>query len=308
MLRFTRLIIAGLALLHVARGVEAFAQPSVGISAFPIMSKNFQGEICDRFIRLALQSPVPTIAVLHATFGVETECLYEFWERVEKKNKRHITEIHFSNEAGRRAARLDVLDFQRGLDPTEYNQLLERMPRSLKREIRLRVRAIKGMIKPGENSGQFILSTGLEDEYSAKAWDNLYAVIRQNWPHQIVRSRVLNGKAKKNSWAAPEGVLEESHGYGRRMDQPNCIGNGDGQDVNFLPSSGFPSRDTTPANREQVKAWIARGKANNCIMFLWAAKWQGIFGSAPIVKPLSRRFRIDEEDINLLKGLLRSAS
>ncbi|HMO02561.1 MAG TPA: hypothetical protein PKD37_03920 [Oligoflexia bacterium] len=289
----------------------------VGISAFGIQSENFQGVKCDRLIELATLSKRPAIAILYKTFGANNQCLYKFWNTVTRRKKQHLTEIHFSNEAGRRADRLDALDFMNRLNVSAYNRLLEKMSRKTERAIKSRVREIIQMIgKKYYKTGDFILSTGLEDNFTVKAWTNLYNVIKEVWPAGIVRNmssaKMMRRQMRYRSWQPPSDIYIETHGYNRKLNQNNCIGNGDGQDVNFLENSGAvlhgPSaEDAVPATYQQVRSWIRRGRKNNCIMFIWAGKWQGLVKKIKKPsKPLKRQFYFDLSDIPRVAPLLTS--
>ena len=278
-----------------------------GISAFGIQSNAFQGEVCHNFIESLHSSPKPAIAILFNTFGKNNTCLKRFWRETALLGKRHLTEIHFSNEAGRRMNNLDSFDFLPGVSIEQYNVLLERMPRSLARIIRTRVKSIKKTIRKFEHTGDFILSTGLEDNFTSAAWENIYSVIKSEWSGPIARNRVKNKWMKKQVWNRPPEVFEEYHGY-RKTQIPvaPCIVNGDGQDVDFLVDSGVSFIDSKPASLEKVTEWIDFASEHNCVVLLWAAKWQGFFstGGQPS-RPLSRKFRFDKQDIEDVAPLLQ---
>ncbi|MGI6680962.1 MAG: hypothetical protein ACOX3T_05745 [Bdellovibrionota bacterium] len=280
----------------------ANAESLVGISAFPIKSKQFGDTNCKRVIEMANKSQRPAIAILYSTFGNDTKCLKKFWKSARKQSKRHLTEIHFSNEAGRRSGNVSERDFLRKYKVKKYNRLLEEMPPWLEERIRKRVGRINIMIRDYTENGDFILSTGLEDNYTQKAWDNLYAQIKKHWRHDIARSTVRRKQKVEN---LPLDVWDERHAYSPRyyakIRKPGrCIMNGDGQDIDFLSYTGQRVSSYDPATYREVKTWLRKGIENNCIMFLWVAKWQGIIKNKPASSPMKRKVYYHKEDIPII--------
>jgi len=278
-----------------------------GLSAFGIQSENFQGVICQRFIRSVNHSPKPAIAILYNTFGNNNNCLKQFWRVSSKKNLPHLTEIHFSNEVGRRNTNHDGLDFLPEYYVSGYNKVLEEMPPHIEEKIRERAREIVALIEPFKNTGTFILSTGLEDNYSIKAWQNIYRILSEEWPYEIARSTLPRYLVRQID-ESPAEVILEYHGYRSKFAFPHrCIANGDGQDVNFLEDTGVEFKHAKPASLSQVRRWYSAAADKGCITFLWTGKWQGITNGAKLGKPLQRRFRFDASDMAPVRKLLRKS-
>lgn len=301
---------AGLGLLLFFACDRARAEGWVGLSAFGIQSQNFQDEPCEEFLAAMEVPENPATAMLFNTFGTNKECIEEFWLRAAAQGKRHLTEIHFSNEAGRRTGLLDLNDFLAEYSVDDYNLLLEEMPKWLDARIRRRIGRIMDMISDYVHTGYFILSTGLEDNYTNLAWENLYKIFQEEWPSAIGRSPAFIDTWFDSNWRVPEGVYMELHGYRRKLSSryPLCIANGDGHDVDFLKDSGRFFRGAAPADLTMVKNWIARSNANRCITLFWAGKWQGFFHDTdPPPAPLSREFHWDPEDRVILKELINYA-
>ncbi|MCB0320916.1 MAG: hypothetical protein KDD60_08310, partial [Bdellovibrionales bacterium] len=97
----------------------------IGISAFGIQSPTFQGRPCRRTLKILRQQSLPAISMLFETFGMEDQCLRRFWERTEADGKRHLTQIHFSNEVGRKNALMGDRGFYKEYNIDQYNELLE---------------------------------------------------------------------------------------------------------------------------------------------------------------------------------------
>lgn len=279
----------------------ANARYLIGLSTFPIQSDNFEDTDCNKVIKMAKGVSHPAIAILYNTFGSNEECLERFWSVTEKLGKRHITEIHFSNEAGRRTGNVDRKDFLRSFDVKTYNKALKEMPNWIERRIKRRVHSIRKVVRKHRKYGYFILSTGLEDNFSKQAWYNLYHVIKKYWPYAIARSNV-----KHKTWVAPDNVWDERHAYfSRPMKKNRCILNGDGQDIDFLQETGQYTSGYAPATYKQVKRWLNRGIANNCIMFIWTAKWQGIVKNKKASRPLKREFFYHKADMPIITHLVK---
>jgi hypothetical protein len=284
---------------------EDLSQYWIGISAFGIQSKNFQGKICNTFLKSVMLSPRPATAVLYNTFGTDNRCLVKFWEKSIKDGKSFVTQFHFSNEAGRRVGNMDAMDFHEELDVEDYNQLLEKMPAWFETEIRDRVAEILALTRGYEDDGSFILSAGLEDNYSILAWQNLYRILSSAWPYQISRNTAFTKAMRRQKWEIEDNLVLEYHGYTRKLQtQKLCIANGDGQDVDFLTNTGLDFRDAKAATKDELMAWLAKSKEKNCITFLWTGKWQGWFNSKEAVPPLQRKFQFHSADLPLLAEIL----
>lgn len=297
------------ALLAAVLPVSVQAQAgAIGLSAFGIQSENFQGVNCQRFLRMVNASPTPAIAILYKTFGTNNRCLKQFWEVSRSRNIPHFTEIHFSNEVGRRNKVHDDHDFLTDLPVKQYNKLLEEMPRWLDSMIRLRIREIVAMIEPYQNTGTFILSTGLEDNYTTAAWLKIYEVMKSEWPYEIARS-TLPGMMVRQARQMPAEIYMEYHGYRSKFSQPQrCIANGDGQDLAFLEDSGVEFRHARPASYSTVRKWAKQAMSRGCLTFIWAGKWQGIYNSGKLTQPLKRTFRFDASDMKPIKRLLQAVT
>ncbi len=294
--------------------VTYFAMPchaepiATGLSAFGIQSEHFQGVVCQRFLRSVGHSPKPAIAILYKTFGSNNNCLKQFWRVLGKKNVPHLTQIHFSNEVGRRNSNHDEFDFLPEYPVSAYNTALEEMPREVEEKIRERAREIVALIEPFKNSGTFILSTGLEDNYSIKAWQNIYRVLSEEWPYEIARSTLPRYLVRQVDEIPPE-VFIEYHGYRSKFAFPHrCIANGDGQDVNFLEDTGVEFEHAKPASMSQVRRWYNDASDKGCVTFLWTGKWQGIHNGEDLGRPLKRRFRFDASDMAPVRKLLKKTT
>lgn len=290
-----RLILA----LAVLVSTPVFAEVrAIGVSAFGANSKHFQGMPCHRWMQMQKVSVRPATAVLPFSFDGAKKpraCLRKFWS----KYPGHITELHFSNEPGRRNNKLDpkAWEFYPKLGVQPLNKKLHKASPETIAGIQVRVAAFLTFISGYENSGQWILSTGLEDNYDAKAWKVIYDAIKQVWPYEIARTSVV-------PHSAFSGVLDERHGYSAQPKSSACILNGDGQDLGFLQGSKFLAGPNPAASMQNTKGFLQRGAQGGCVVLLWAGKWQGFYPPF-YARTTDRRFTFHSSDIPLIRKLIK---
>ncbi len=294
---------AALAIYTPAAVAQIPAEGALGLSAFGIQSPHFQQAPCKRMTKIAMRQDTPAVAILFESFGKNNVCLYRFWDASYYLGKRHITQIHFTNEVGRRNNFMGKYGFQSQYNVREYNDLLESMPRWLEDKLRQRVRNILELIHYYSHTGTFILGAGLEDNYSQKAFNNLYRVLKSEWPYLISRNPVVESSSTVN--ALPREVLMEYHHYTNKNIRQPCILNGDGQDIAGDPGSRIHMSGLSAASDRSLKNWMYQGKKNGCVKFLWTAKWQGLHtNNTPL--PHARKFKWDKKDVRRTSQLMRS--
>lgn len=274
--------------------IVSFAARSqdLGVAYFAMQSPKFP---CKEAMTVFDDGLPLSTAVLWGTFGTETACLDTFL-RLHPSQPR-VLEIHFSNEACRRNNRCAGTDYLPQLSVVKYNEVLESKDTATIDSIRERVKQIRGFVKAYENARtEFILSTGLEDNFTEAAFVEILAAVRSEWPHRIVRSPV--GTLKRPSFTGADYI--EQHGSRPRFPKKaRCLANLDGTDLSF------PHRPSDQKNRiewntfnEYVNEFGPRCR----LTFAWAAPWQGIFG-ANFVQPADRNFLIDPKDVAELREL-----
>lgn len=247
----------------------------VGVSAFAAMSPQFP---CDRYLAMVNQSEMPAMAVLWGTFGDDTSCIRKFIES--NKHRYHLIEIHFSDETCRRNRNCFEGSFFGTQSVSEYNRRLEQGDLDLLVAIGHRITDIRNFVDPvGTEFTTFVLSTGLEDNYSCRAYENLSTFLRLFWPY--VQLRNPGNRAQK---CFRNGDYYEVHGYKSR-----CRG-----------GALFKNEDGTTSSLARSRTFVG----DLCVAsFVWRAKHQGRFGGR-FVAPKLRRFEIPDADINGIGGLL----
>lgn len=227
---------------------------------------------CDRFLRISDYAQKPAMATLFNTFGRSESCIKKFALRYQYRP--HVIEIHYDNQTCRRKPRKCFRqELFPSMGPAQYSRLLEKMRAGTERKILSRVRAIfKITTKAGSDSTRWILSTGLEDNYTHAAYKRLLTVIRKEWPYEIARNpasdRAFIGRAD----------FAELHSPTADFGGLPCIWNQDGL------AGGVP---------EFKAKFIQYYRCE--IIFAWDGDAQGV--TKFFAPPLQRFFYISEQKI-----------
>lgn len=292
------LILAWLALVAAA----AWPQP-VGVSYFAM--QGYTSKECNTALRVFRGVKIPATAVLWKSFDTHAICLQRFIKRF--KDKPHIVEIHFSNEAGRRNRRLGSYEFLPTLSYQQYDAALRAHDPETLDAIRSNTDDINKFIDThGNINSSFILSTGLEDDLSDAGWRVLAATIRNQLParHLLTRAPLRNYEQDSDTNDIANAI--ELHGdqtsWLNRERSNYCIANLDGTDINFSSEGSFSGLGTTILVAT-VPYWIWFQQFNNCLTFVW---WSGPQNSRGFfTEPRRRTYRISTKDVNLINRLIR---
>ena len=222
------------------------------------------------------------MAVLWASFGYDFNCLKRFFN--ENANRPHLLEIHFSNEAARRrsTSKRFANELYRHDSVNDYNRRLERMDEGTQAVIRGRLAEIQDFLRHNANSNTvFVLSLGLEDNYSQRAYESLFSFIYSEWPVAMVRSTL-----KKKQRAATE-FLEYHSNNGKPSN--GCLANEDGNQNSL----------------SQTKKFFKRYQ--KCLVtFVWRGRHQG-WKKGQHVPLKNRKYDITSKDVRELGKFLEEA-
>lgn len=278
----------------------AWAQP-VGASYFAM--QGYTSKECNAALKVFDGVKVPAVAVLWRSFDTHALCLQQFLKRF--KDKPHIVEIHFSNEAGRRNKRLAKYEFLSGKSVANYeHDLRVRDPVTIEAIRSNTDDIIKFIDAFGSINSSFIVSTGLEDNFSDEAWRVVAVTIRNQLParHLLIRSPLRSYEKDSDSNDISNAIeLHSDRLEWLARERTNyCIANLDGTDIDF--ASGRFSRENT-INIATVPYYIQFNQFAKCLTFLW---WVGPqAGSSKFIEPRRRSFRIRSQDVHLINRLLR---
>lgn len=260
-------------------------QQVIGVSYFAMQAKSFP---CEEALSVFRGVEVPATAVLWGTFGSERTCLKKYL----KLGQRRILEIHPTNEAGRRNRRSQIGDLLPGYTVEQLNRALERGSRTVILAFKRRVSRIDSFLKRyADYTTEAILSTGLEDNYTEKAFRRVLGIVKQ-YGYAVARSKVGHSRS--------DGVdFNEYHGVLTSAPAP-CIFNFDGTDIRTdLGRWGYSNSVSLSRAKELLR------KARKCrVAFLWEASAQGIEGER-FIKPRERSFRTSRKGRRIFNSIIR---
>jgi hypothetical protein len=286
----------GIALLLAA---ITFTTPAVaqdvGVAYFAMMAPSFP---CEEALEVFDPELPSATAVLWGTFGTDTRCIEKWFAR--GSGKPHLLEIHPTNEACRRNKRCEPLEIASRLDVRTYNKRLASRDPEILSALRKRVSEITDFAKAHSGDGvEFILSTGLEDNFTAEGYRVVLELFRELWPYKITRSPV---GTLHDSPVFSADFLELHTGAPSFPPGQPCIANLDGTDIDF------PHRPAPTSNNvswDAAKAFAHRFSTECRVAFLWSGPWQGVTTSK-FTPPSMRSHLVDTQDISLIRELRKS--
>lgn len=236
-----------------------------GGSGFPAMSPKFP---CDKLLKMDDRACHPGIPVLWKYFGDDTSCLEKFTSRY--ADRPHFVEFFLSDEACRKShtcfwPRM----FLPGLSEGEVSAAYEAMDPPTRMAIVQEVLAIKAVAESIRTPyTEFALTVGLEESFSAKARENLIAVIRSVWPE--VTTVTFGGGGDVREFHSPSGPTNRA-----------CIANEDG----------------LKTRKASTTAKFFKHYAKCRAVFAFREEWQGRHGAFHGIDPAERDFRISDSDV-----------
>ena len=278
-----------------------------GIATFALMNKRYPFV---RAMRALRDIDDPVIAILYGTFGLNEVGLENFLF-----DYPDLTVIfHVANGSGRRKRNrtngrplLFKGELWKRLHVARLNTLLERKKGRVIRPYRKRIRKILALTKKyGGLQHKFILSIGLEDNYSDGAVATLLDVAREEWPYQISRNP-MSRNATGLHYGHSKLDFIELHSARPILSGKNSIWSNDGASISFGEQRSFDSRIS---HTEMLT--ILRGIRNNKgIVYLWDAESQGLMGSgssdSKTAIPYRRAFIFTNAMVNGYNKLLKNS-
>lgn len=250
--------------------------PYIGYSAFAMMHPDFP---CDEFLTMFEDVKQPAVSVLFGTFGSSLRCLDKFTDKF--RDRPHLVQFHFSNEAGRRNNRLGEGEFLPHLSVGKYDAALIAMKPGTKDAIIERVQMIRITSRLiSQDNTAFILGIGLEDNLSTLAARELARVIGLVWDYEMSRNPLETDEG------LPDFLVSyiERHGVQPEFGSTPCIANPDGVSVEGnLGRFGYVPRISIPEFRVYLQE-------NLCCkaVFGWTAEMQGLTNQ--FMPPMRRQF------------------
>lgn len=269
------LLLAGSVLFFAATAHANYS----GLSAFAAMNPRFP---CDQYLNTVTRAQYPAMSVLwDSSFGTDKLCITRFLEA--HKDRPHMLQIHIWNAVAWRNRSGEPGDFFPSLTVKEVNWLLENQNQIFLQAVADRLLEIQTfVVQYGNWNTQVMLSTGLEDNYSARAYGELATFIRPRWNY------LMNRNPEGSSRDVGISNFGELHGNGAVCRGRNLVSNEDGSAQTLKASTRWMQKNG---------ACFAR--------FLWRNAHQGRSKSGKAVYPRrSRTFEITDRDVRELGTLL----
>ena len=180
-----------------------------------------------------------------------------------------------------------------------FRYTVEQLNRALERGSRKVVRAFKGRLNRidqflkhnSDYKTEVILSTGLEDNYTERAFKRVLGIV-EKFGYAVARSQIRHARAR--------GVdFNELHGVLTKAAAP-CIFNFDGTDIHTgMGRRNYSNSVPIPRAKELLRI------AKKCrVAFLWEASAQGIEGER-FIKPRERSFRTSRKGRRIFNSIIR---
>jgi len=250
-----------------------------GLAAFAAMNPRFP---CDAYLNTVGAARYPAMSVIwDSSFGSDKLCIKRFLDA--NAQRPHMLQIHIWNAVAWRNRSGEPGDFFPTLTSKEVNALLEHGNQIFLQAVADRLVDIQTFIvQHGNENTQVMLSTGLEDNYSAKAYDLLSSFIRPRWNY------LMNRNPEGSSRHVGISNFGELHGSRAVCRGRDLVANEDG---------------ATQSLKSSTK-WMA--KNGSCFArFIWRNAHQGRTKSGKAVYPRrSRHFEITDRDVRELAALL----
>ncbi len=260
---------------------DSLNNPFVCTTSLAAMNSSYP---CEANLRALERARKPGIQVLYGTFGYDTSCLYSFAIRFQSRQS--FVSIAFSNEARRRQNLLGEREMYRHDSVRGYNARLERMDSVTEATIVRRLREISEILLELERLGvtERSVTSGLEDNYTCKAWMKLDAIMRRELPPG---TKIVRNPLKPS---ATECASDVDH-FELHEKDPGMWGD----DV--------VSTDGLVYSERQHKEWALKAKRQwvNAICF-WKPAWQGV-NPKKFVSIEKRVFKFPESDIEEIQRL-----
>lgn len=260
--------------------------------------QKFTAEQCDQALQVFDGVKHPALSILWGTFGEGQDCIAAFLERFSEVP--HTLVLHTTNETCRRAPRYCGLgEPQRGLRFWQLNERLEKADPVTLFYLRARIRAIKRFLDfHATKNTKVILTTGLEDNFTPKAYRRVIKTLKRYAPHYTTARNPVGSDAR--SFDTYRANFIELHGYNVQFGTKSCIWSNDGIDINF--NSGRRPLNGSRSVSELLSE-IGRIKGNCSYLFVW---WntQGIV-DGQFIEPRERTIRLYPKDISVVNKILK---
>lgn len=257
---------------------------------------------------------------LKAFNGVKNPCLSILWKTFdrpggncaqrflfENRSKPHTLQIHFDDSTYRRRAEYYFGAITPEYKRDQYNRELQNRDEYVLSEVRNRaLEILQFKIDYGFENSEFILTTGLEDDYTGSAFKAVYEEIKKNIGPGFYIGRNPNGTQESN-YRTDDLDFIELHSVKPRFkdsSRARCFASTDGYGIEFQNRNRTGSKPGVLSIPE-VRRFIRRYANRGCRVFLWWPDPQGR-GGPVFLEPSRRDFRIYRSHVRSINKLVRS--
>lgn len=201
-----------------------------GLAAFAAMSPKFP---CEAWLRVEDRVAQPAMSVLWGTFGEDASCVAAFTERY--RTRPHLIQIHPWNNTCWRNRNCQSGEIYPLASKEQINKFLENKDQFFLQTLADRLDNIRAVVENVKNENTVaLLSFGLEDNYSDRAFAVLSDFVTARWPYGLI---IRSGKSTP-------GILREAHGSRARCSGNTIVANEDGARPSARESQKFLVNNT----------------------------------------------------------------
>lgn len=271
-------------------------------------AQGFTRSQCTKALKVFDGVQKPCMSILWHTFTKPggDNCAGRFLEQ--HKDKRHTLQIHFDNGSGRRLRRLGKYEIERGLSQSRFNRLVEQHSEHVLSKLRARADEITKWIAENANpNSEILVSTGLEDGYSAKAYRVIAEMLKKTLPQGVLIGRNPNETRENrvDTFGADFIELHSLKPKFRKGSSARCVVSTDGYDIRF-ERGGNGGGNESIVYLPEVRSFFRRYRARGCRVFLWWSAPQGRSArESKFIDPRRRTLRVSASDISAVNKIIR---
>lgn len=270
---------------------------NVGRAPYNLTSPKFN---CRAFLSSVDDLEELHIAFLYNTFGNKFDCLKTLLYDPRLKT----LEVHLINEPGHRNNRLGRYEFLYRYGESEYEDLLEKRNRKLRKRFKRYIRKIKRVLDEHRQPyTKLLISPGLESNVNERAGKTLVRWTRKNFPKAKVVWNPLYPTGRANA-----DYLEQH--TKRPLAFPPCIVDLDGTDISFKRRVSWVKRAGDNNYIEagpELQRYIEKYSKKCEVVFLWVMEDNGIADSR-FVDPRKRNHRNKKKIYDLIARQIKIAN
>lgn len=269
-------------------------------------AQGFTSAQCNRALKVFDGAVEPCLGFLWSTFDrpkTGNLCVQRFLSKYH--NRAHTLKVHFSNETMRRNGQGEKgAELFPELSAKDFSDAIAGYQDDVTNAVYKRaVKLDKWLHKHASEQARIIITTGLEDDYSAPAYDAISGILAGavDPTYLIARNPNVSNKSKNHF---PYADFIELHGTNPKFKANSgarCIASLDGYGIEFERGN---IRRPGVLSLSEVLSFFERERNRGCLVFAWLAETQGR-GSAKFAAPSRRNFRIYHKDINRINEFIR---